>query len=298
MKIVGLNNFVRKNVSGAKNKKINNTQTNNILTSPLNNISQDKVSFGMKGSGRVNDMKDLLAYVGRDNAGKILRILQKCRYSKTDVLTSNKSRAVFKNGKLFLTNFSSEDDDKIRGNCRELMLKAGAQMKKDCPNLNVHSMAIFNKDYGMSHCVLAVTRKGSSEDKAVASKSFELDNDILIIDPSFRSFKMDLYKPLISRITDIEDEIRIEKQKKGTVELNVDEPVVMGSYADIAMDLNLPPISQKFGIETKPPLIAINYNGRQVNAKIASPLQRNGDKIISFAVKNLSDYMHNFLQSI
>lgn len=82
MKVFGINNYQQNSVYGAN--KTNNVQKNNFLnflgTKPLKTLSHDTVSFGMKGSGKVNDMQDLVAYVGRDNAMKILNTLKKCRY--------------------------------------------------------------------------------------------------------------------------------------------------------------------------------------------------------------------------
>ena len=301
MKIAGITNFVPNTLYGAKkasNVKKNNYQ-NTFNTSPLNNLSQDKVSFGMKGSGKVNDIRDLLNYVGRDNATKILRTLQKCRYSKADILKSAKTKVFNKDGRCFLKNIKSIDtDDKFRGNCRELMLKAGKEIQEKCPDLNVYSMGVFNKEYEMMHCILAITQKDSYEDNAIKKNILNIDNDVLLVDPSFRSYKMGVYNPYASNICHIDDEIQVEQNQNGMVELEVNLPIILGNYADIATDLNLPQVSQKFGVNAKPPLLVIYNNGRQIKTAMASVIQDRDDEIIQFTAKNLKPYTNKFITNL
>lgn len=301
MKIAGINSIASNNVYGAR--KTNNIQTNNrsifFSTTPLKNLSQDKVSFGMKGSGKVNDIKDLINYVGRDNATQILNTLKKCRYSKADILTSGKTKFLTRNKKLFLKNFKSIDnDDKFRGNCRELMLKAGKEIKENCPDLNVYGLGVINQEYGMMHCILAVTKKDSLEDNTVKRNILNLDDNVLLIDPSFRTYKMDIYNPYVSKISDLDTEFQIEQNRKGMIELEVNQPVIIGSYADIASDLNLPQVSQKFGVNAKPPLCAIYNNGSQIKSTMVVVEQDRADEITNFAVKNLAPYTNKFMKNL
>ena len=300
MKVFGINNYQQNSVY--ETNKINNVQKNNFLnflgTKPLKTLSHDTISFGMKGSGKVNDMQDLVAYVGRDNAIKILNTLKKCRYSKADILTSDKTKIAYKNGKLFLKNFKSTDDSKFRGNCRELMLKAGKEIKENCPDLNVNGLAVLNKEYSMFHCILAVTKKNSFEDKAVKMSALNIDDDILFIDPSFRTYKMDIYNPFVSKICDIDKEIQVEQGHDGMTELALNEPVIIGNYADMASDLNLPQVSQKFGINAKPPLCAIYNNGLQIKSTIVGARQDKEYEIAQFAAKYMEPYMNKFMANL
>lgn len=300
MKVFGINNYKQNNVY--ETKKTNNVQKNynpNILsTKPWNNFSQDKVSFGMKGSGKVNDMRDLIAYVGRNNATQIIKTLQKCRYSKADILTSNKTKMDYKYRKLFLKNFNSTDDSKLRGNCRELMLKAGKEIKENCPDLNVNGLVIFNNEYRMTHCVLAICKKDTPEDTAIKNKSFDENNDILVVDPSFRTYKMDNYKTNVLKYCNIDKEIQIQQERSGMIELGLNEPVIIGSYADIASDLNLPQVSQKFGINAKPPLCAIYNNGEYVKFTMVGVRQNKEYEITQFAARYMDPYVKKFMSNL
>lgn len=300
MKVFGINNYQQNSVYGAN--KTNNVQKNNFLnflgTKPLKTLSHDTVSFGMKGSGKVNDMQDLVAYVGRDNAMKILNTLKKCRYSKADILKSCQTKMIGYAGEVYLTNFNSVDnDDKLRGNCRELMLKAGKEIKENCPDLNIYGMGIFNEEYKMTHCVLAIAKKDTLEDSAIKNEVFDEDNEILVVDPSFRTYKMEKHNPK-NLIVNINTELEKQRNYYGVEKLNLNERIVLDSYKDIAQDLNLPPLNKKFGEETKPPLLVIYFNGKQAACSIASIEQKNDNSIIEFAVNNLKPYMNKFMANL
>ena len=296
MKIAGINSYASSNTYVVnRDNNIKNTYSAKLL----NNLAQDKVSFKMKGSGEVNNIRELVAYVGRDNAAKIIKTLQKCRYSKADVLTSGNTKIKKKNGNIFLSNFNSCDDDgKLRGDCRELMIKAGKEINKRCPDLKVRGMGIFNPEYSMMHCVLAVTKKGSDEDKSVENRMFDLNNDILVIDPSFRTYKIEHYIPLTSKICDIDEEDNLNKKKNGIMKLEVNQPIIIGSYSDIATDLMLPQLSEKFGVDTKSPLLGIYNDGTKLQATIVTPEQKEQNHIISFAARNLETYINKFMRNI
>lgn len=296
MKIAGINCNTPINTYGVKRAE---NRKNTFNTKLINNLAQDKVSFKMKGSGQVNNMKELVAYVGRDNAYKIIKTLQKCRYSKADVLTSRKTKINEKNGKIYLSRFNSCDDDgKLRGDCRELMIKAGKEINERCPDLKVRGMGIFNPEYTMLHCVLAITKKGSDEDKSVENRMFDLENDILVIDPSFRTYKIEHYIPLTSKICDIEEEENLNIKKNGTIELEVNKPIILGSYSDIASDLKLPQLSEQFGVDAISPLIGIYSDGTKLQATIITPEQKEQNHIISFTASNLEKHINYFLQNI
>lgn len=294
MKIAGINNNSIGKIYGVKN--INNISK---TTPIINKFSKDKISFGMIGSGKVNDMNDLIHYVGRENALNILKVLQNCRYSKANILTSKKTKIKRQDNRVFLTNFDTPDENgKFKGNCNELVIKAGKEIKKKCPDLNIRGMSFVNREYEMFHCVLAITRKNSSEDFAVKNEKLDFYNDILVIDPSFRSYKMEHFLPLISKIYDIEEEEMKCKNKKGVVELEVNRPIVIGNYADIATDLHLPYLSQEFGTEVKQPLIAVYYNGAKVKATMVAPEQNKKQQILSYATKILEPHINKFMQSL
>lgn len=311
MKIAGIKCIALNNVSKAQ--KTNNVQKNNSLnffgTKPLNTLSQDTVSFGMKGSGKVNDVQDLIAYVGKNNATKIFNILKKCRYSKADILTSGRTKCIREDGKMFLTNFNSIDhDDKFYGNCQELMLKAGKGIKEECPDLNVYGVNTYNADYRMSHCVLLVAKKDSLQDFAIQHGSIDPFDDTLFVDPSFRTFEMKQFSP-------IDFEYRYRRQVLdidvfgqdgyNKIELKQDEPIIMGNYDDIAQELNLPSISGKFS--GKPPLLAIYKKNGQIeftmagdsqNAEKSEKRKEIEERKMEFAKKQLLPFAASFLHNL